>query len=70
MKKFKTQQDLLHYATQAEEQTFRNLRTNNRNSHKGGLGHIIEESFFGYAINSDKEADFKELGIELKATPH
>lgn len=69
MKKFKTQQDLLYYATQAEEQTFRQLRKNDRVAHKGGLGHIIEESFFGYTINSDKEADFKELGIELKVTP-
>ena len=36
---------------------------------KGHLGQIIEESFFEYEINSNKEADFKELGIELKVTP-
>lgn len=35
---------------------------------KGGFGHIIEESHFGYEINSKAEADFAELGIELKVT--
>ncbi|MFN3634015.1 Sau3AI family type II restriction endonuclease, partial [Exiguobacterium profundum] len=36
---------------------------------KGALGHIIEESHFGYPINSDARPDFEELGIELKVTP-
>jgi DNA mismatch repair protein MutH len=38
-------------------------------SAKGRLGQIIEEAFFGYKINSNKEADFKEAGIELKVSP-
>lgn len=37
---------------------------------KGAIGHIIEESWFGYDINSKSEADFAEAGIELKATPY
>lgn len=37
---------------------------------KGGLGNLIEERFFGYKANSDSEADFKEAGVELKATPY
>ena len=37
---------------------------------KGDLGQTIEESWFGYSINSDKEPDFKEAGVELKVTPY
>ena len=37
---------------------------------KGGLGNLIEEKFFGYRANSESEADFKEAGVELKATPY
>lgn len=35
---------------------------------KGGLGHVIEESLYGYHINSDSEPDFPEAGVELKTT--
>lgn len=69
MKKFETTEALVNYSATAEQKTFRELCKNKRTVHKGGLGHIIEESFFGYTINSNKEADFKELGIELKVTP-
>lgn len=37
---------------------------------KGSLGHLLEEYYFHYAINSDSDADFKEAGIELKVTPY
>ncbi len=37
---------------------------------KGGLGNLLEELYFGYKINSDQEADFKEAGVELKVTPY
>lgn len=37
--------------------------------YKGGMGNLIEERYFGYAANSDEEPDFKEAGVELKATP-
>ncbi len=36
---------------------------------KGGLGHIVEKEYFGYDINSKKEADFEEVGVELKVIP-
>jgi len=36
---------------------------------KGGVGNLIEERFFGYAMNSDSEPDFPAAGVELKATP-
>ena len=35
---------------------------------KGGLGNLLEEVYFGYKANSVQGADFKETGIELKAT--
>ena len=37
---------------------------------KGSFGHIIEESGFGYDINSKSEPDFVDAGIELKVTPY
>ncbi|MBV4446406.1 DNA mismatch repair protein MutH [Clostridium tyrobutyricum] len=36
---------------------------------KGRLGNIVEQEYFGYKINSKKEADFKEAGVELKVCP-
>lgn len=36
---------------------------------KGGLGQMVEELFFKYDINSNREADFKEANLELKCTP-
>lgn len=41
----------------------------NKRKGKGGLGQMVEELFFGYDVNSKKEADFKEAGLELKCTP-
>lgn len=37
---------------------------------KGGLGNLLEEVYFGYKANPKQEADFKEAGVELKATPY
>lgn len=37
---------------------------------KGAIGNVVEESWFGYKINSESEADFAEAGVELKATPY
>ena len=36
---------------------------------KGSLGHLLEQYYFHYNINSDSDADFSEAGVELKATP-
>lgn len=44
------------------------VTTHNR-SGKGGLGQMVEELFFKYDINSNREADFKEAQVELKCTP-
>ena len=69
---YKTEEELLYKARQAEGQTFGEIDKSGRITNtksKGQLGQIIEESFFGYEINSKSEADFAELGIELKVTP-
>lgn len=36
---------------------------------KGKLGQTIEEEYFGYKVNSKQEADFSEVGVELKVCP-
>lgn len=44
------------------------VREYNSRNYKGGMGNLLEERFFGYRANSDREPDFAEAGIELKAT--
>lgn len=64
--------DLLTVAKGAEGLSFKDIDSTDRllmKGNKGGLGQIIEESLFGYEINSSSEADFAELGVELKVTP-
>lgn len=36
---------------------------------KGKLGQMVEQYYFGYELNSNQEADFREAGVELKCTP-
>lgn len=36
---------------------------------KGGLGQMVEELFFKYKINSNRDADFGDAQVELKCTP-
>lgn len=67
-----TTDELIAKAKEAEGKTFGEIDTKNRLSNgksKGGLGQVIEESFFGYKVNSDSSPDFEHLGIELKVTP-
>jgi hypothetical protein len=47
-----------------EEQQASNLQGQG----KGGLGQMIEDLFFHYPINSDPVPDFREVGMDLKAT--
>ncbi len=73
-KKFNTETELLLYSRQLENHSLRDiieesLLTNNTLGGKGGLGQIVEKVFFGYALNSKQEADFKYLGRELKVAP-
>lgn len=41
----------------------------NNEKSKGRLGQVVEEEYFGYKVNSRQEADFKEVGVELKVCP-
>jgi DNA mismatch repair protein MutH len=67
-----TMNDLFEKAKEAEGKTFGEIDAVNRLDNiksKGGLGQVIEESFFGYTVNSEARPDFEHLGIELKVTP-
>ncbi|HFJ9300030.1 Sau3AI family type II restriction endonuclease [Bacillus paranthracis] len=69
---YNTIEELMEKAREAEGKTFGEIDTTNRLANaksKGGLGQVIEEGFFGYEVNSNAEADFKHIGIELKVTP-
>jgi len=69
---YKSEEELMYKARQAEGQSFGEIDKTGRivnERAKGQLGQIVEESFFGYEINSKSEADFSNLGIELKVTP-
>jgi DNA mismatch repair protein MutH len=63
---------LMSKAQEAEGKTFGEIDTTGRIKNlrsKGTLGNIIEESYFGYKINSVPKPDFENLGVELKVTP-
>jgi DNA mismatch repair protein MutH len=38
-------------------------------SGKGNFGQVLEKYYFQYEPNSDSEADFYEIGLELKSSP-
>ena len=76
---FKTPEQILNYAKRLEGMTFREVldlgiapegvsHEYSSRSYKGGMGNLLEERYFGYRANSDREADFPEAGVELKAT--
>lgn len=69
--RYETAEEIMNKAREADGLTFREIDKHDRlaKSTKGVFGHTIEESLFGYEINSDPEADFAEAGIELKVTP-
>lgn len=46
-----------------------NVAVEQKRKGKGGLGQMVEELFFNYKINSNREADFGEAKVELKCTP-
>lgn len=68
---YPTEKELLDKANEAKGKSFFEIDSHNRliKNTKGQFGHIIEESLFGYEINSNAKPDFEELDIELKVTP-
>ena len=66
----KTFRDIINAKSAREESEEYNYLGKINVKNKGNLGQIVEESFFGYKINSDPRADFYEAGVELKVTPY
>ncbi len=71
---FKSEFELLEFAKGLIGKRFKDLDTFNLLLNekslrgKGLLGQLVETGFFGYENNNRPEADFKELGIELKVS--
>lgn len=70
---------VMEHARHLEGMTFRDVldlgivtegvvREYNSRRYKGGMGNLLEERYFGYRANSDREPDFAEAGVELKVT--
>ncbi|MFI3164109.1 MAG: Sau3AI family type II restriction endonuclease [Bacillota bacterium] len=67
MKKYNSRQEILDTARAAVGKTFGELdKTGRINIGKGAPGSVVEESVFGYQINSNAKADFEEFQLELK----
>lgn len=70
--KYPTLDELMEKAYAAEGKKFSDIDLTNRLENKkakGGLGQVVEESYFGYQVNSNTEPDFEHLDVELKVTP-
>ena len=76
---FDTEEQVLAHASALEGMSFRDIlnlgispagisREYGNNRYKGGLGVLIEERYFGYAANNDREPDLADAGVEIKAT--
>ncbi len=66
----KSKDSILAYARQLLGKSIHDLHPDAKplNKGKGDLGQCVEVYHFGYDINSNAEADFKEAGLELKCT--
>lgn len=67
---YETIDDLISYSKEAEGEYLKNIDDKNliSKTNKGVVGSVIEQSFFGYPANSKAEADFADIGVELKTT--
>lgn len=64
-------EEVLDVAESAEGKTVGEFDINHRldsRGNKGGIGQVLEEGLFKMAVNSRAEADFVDLGLELKVT--
>jgi len=70
--KFNTIDELLEYTKQIRGKTFKDFDINNilksDSKDKGKLGKVIETGFYKYPNNNKAEADFANLGVELKVS--
>lgn len=63
--------EIMEQAQKAVGHRVSEFNVNNRplsRNNKGVIGQIVEEGVFHYPINSNHEADFSNLGVELKVT--
>jgi DNA mismatch repair protein MutH len=69
---FKNIDELLKYTEGIKGKTFKDFDVNNvlsdSSKDKGILGKIIETGFYKYPNNNKAEADFADLGVELKVS--
>lgn len=69
----KNKNSVINYAKRLKGKTLRQICDPNIIKHnyigKGNFGQILEKYYFGYDPNSKSEADFYEIGIELKTSP-
>ncbi len=69
----KDKNSVLEYAKKLKRQSLRDACAENITLHtisgKGNFGQILEKYYFGYDPNSKSEADFLEIGLELKSSP-
>src|SRR5699024_7501897 len=63
-------EDLVSYSREAEGEYLKDIDNKNliNKTNKGIVGSVIEQSYFGYSANSKAEADFADIGVELKTT--
>ena len=70
--KFDSIEELLKYTKQIRGKTFKDFDVNNvltpNSKDKGNLGKVIETGFYKYPNNNKAEADFADLGVELKVS--
>lgn len=64
---------VIEHAKQLKDKTLRQLCEEDIVHHgysgKGNFGQLLEKFYFGYEPNSKAEADFAEIGMELKSSP-
>lgn len=64
---------IIEYAKKLKEKSLRQVCDPNVLEHsysgKGNFGQVLEKFYFGYEPNSLAEADFAQIGMELKSSP-
>ncbi|MBD8590403.1 DNA mismatch repair protein MutH [Peribacillus simplex] len=69
---FETEEHLMNYTRGIIGKSFKEIDKKRilqgKNNDKGRLGKVVETGFYGYELNNRCEADFDELGIELKVS--
>jgi DNA mismatch repair protein MutH len=71
--KFETEEHLMNFTRRIIGKSFKEIDKlgilqGSNNNDKGRLGKVVETGFYGYELNNRCEADFDELGIELKVS--